>query len=35
MSATAGQVLLVGPTADEVFALPERGYLLVGREELL
>jgi hypothetical protein len=32
MSAT-GSVLLVGPTADEVYPLPERGYLLVGRAE--
>ena len=33
MSATAGLVLLVGPTTDEVYTLPERGYVLIGREE--
>jgi hypothetical protein len=33
MSGTAGPVLLVGPTADEVYTLPERGYVLIGREE--
>jgi hypothetical protein len=32
MSAT-GSVLLVGPTADEVYSLPERGYVLIGRAE--
>jgi hypothetical protein len=32
MSATTGQVLLVGPTADEVYPLPERGFLLIGRD---
>ena len=34
MSASIGQALLVGPTADEVYLLPERDFVLIGREKL-
>ena len=34
MSASTGQTLLVGPTADEVYPLPERDFVLIGRETL-
>jgi len=33
MSASTSQVTLVGPTADEVYSLPDRGFVLIGRDQ--